>query len=448
MVVNMRRYVSLPFNSEQLAYNLGISSKTNNIDQKRNIVNILPGFLTVIRVIPQLIDTTDSFDQMANSSRNCKLSNEIEGLKLLKSYTKVGCEFECAVKKAVSICKCMPWFYTNNFTDTPICNSFSGHCFEHFVSNESNYKNCPNLCKEDCKGIPMTVVTNYVPINADELCKEGSFFKKQLTHSSWQHFAFENYKTLITGDGQIPDLQASMANGSLCLQFIHRFVGMVSVESPTSTVTKSAREPRVTFMDQLGTIGGTLGLFTGMSLLSMIEIIFFLHAFLKNFSKIEIKGLKAAVQVAKFGIGKKGGGRPDDEVGNQEPDEFMSDCSVNDLKEMIKGHKKQQDEKFKELEKKHDEEKKQYDEEINDLKQLLLLLLPSDKKLMVQDHFDKRAKSSLSSKSTRTDEYSALTENRIIEDDMPENNVSFLLNCNFLFLKQCVDLKASLMKVE
>jgi hypothetical protein len=108
---------------------------------------------------------------------------------------------------------------------------------------------------------------------------------------------------------------------------------------------------------------------------------------------------------------------------------------------MIKGHKKQQDEKFKELEKKHDEE-------INDLKQLLLLLLPSDKKLMVQDHFDKRAKSSLSSKSTRTDEYSALTANRIIQDDMPENNVSFLLYCNFLFLKQCLDMKASLMNVE
>ena len=78
------------------------------------------------------------------------------------------------------------------------------------------------------------------------------------------------------------------------------------------------------------------------------------------------------------------------------------------------------------------------------MKQLLLLLLPSDKKLMVQDHFDKRAKSSLSSKSTRTDEYSAHNEDRTIQDDMNKDNVSYFLNYIFLFFKQCMVLKASL----
>ena len=423
MVVNMRRYVSLPFNSAQLAYTLGISSKTNNIDQKRNIVNILPGFLTVIRVIPQLIDTTDSFDQMANSSRNCKLSNEIEGLKLLKSYTKIGCEFECAVKKAVSICKCMPWFYTNNFTDTPICNSFSGHCFEHFVSNESNYKNCPNLCKEDCKGIPMTVVTNYVPINADELCKEGSFFKKQLTHSSWQHFAFENYKTIITGDGQIPDLQASMANGSLCYQFIHRFVGMVSVESPTSTVTKSAREPRVTFIDQLGTIGGTLGLFTGMSVLSMVEVVFFLVTFFKSCFKIKTKDWKDAVRVIIRGIAIKGGRMSDDEIGNTDSDQFGSNCSSDELKvkvEQLEEKNLQYEKTFKQ----HENIFKQHDKEINDLKQLLMLLLPADKKQVVQKHFDEKAKCALTENSSKNDNFSISNAKKNFGNDLNGDEVS------------------------
>ena len=279
----------------------------------------------------------------------------------------------------------------------------------------------------------MTVVTTYVPINAVDLCKEGSFFKKHLIHSFRQHFAFKNYETLVTGDGQIPDLQASMANGSLCYQFVEKFIAMVNVESPTSSVAKSAREPRVTFMDQLGTIGGTLGLFTGMSLLSMIEIVFFLHAFLKSFSKIEIKDLKTAVQVAKFGIGKKGGRRSDDEVGNQESDEFMSDCSIDELKAKVKEHE--------EMIKDH---KKQHEEEINDLKQLLLLLLPSDKKQMVQDHFDKRENSALTVKSTKNNEFSSHVENRTIQDDMNKDNVSYLLNYIFLFLKQCLVLKASL----
>ena len=430
----MRPYVSLPFNAANLAYTLGISTKANLVDQKRNLIDILPGFKTVVKVIPQLINTTTSFDEMAVSTRNCKLSTENEEFNLLNSYTKVGCEFECAVKRAVSVCKCMPWFYTNNFESTPICNSFSGYCFEHFISDESNYKRCGDLCKEDCRGIPMTVVTTYVPINAVDLCKEGSFFKKHLIRSFRQHFVFKNYETLVTGDGQIPDLQASMANGSLCYQFIEEFIAMVSVESPTSTVAKSAREPRVTFMDQLGTIGGTLGLFTGMSLLSMFEVAFFLFAYFKSL-KFTIKDLQAAAQVTI--LGKKEVIRSDDEIGNQKSNEFMRDCSSDELKTKVK----QNQEKIKQLEKKHDEE-------INDLKQLLLLLLPSDKKKMVQEHFEKRANSALAVKSTQKDDLSSHNENIIIQYDMNKDKVNFLLSCSFLFLKQCLDFKACLMKVE
>ena len=268
----------------------------------------------------------------------------------------------------------------------------------------------------------MTEITTYVPINAVDLCKDGYFFKKHLIHSFRQHFAFKNYETLVTGDGQIPDLQASMANGSLCYQFVEKFIAMVSVESPTSSVAKSAREPRVTFMDQLGTIGGTLGLFTGMSLLSMIEIVFFLYVFFKSCLKFETKDLKAAVQVIILGIGKKEGKRSDNEKGNQESDEFVSDCSINELKAKVKEH----------------------EEEINDLKQLLLLLLPADKKQMVQDHFDKKKNSAQIVKSSKNDEFSSHVENRTILDDINKDNVSYLLNYIFLFLKQCLVLKASL----
>ena len=266
----------------------------------------------------------------------------------------------------------------------------------------------------------MTVVTTYVPINAVDLCKEGSFFKKHLIRSFRQHFAFRNYETLVTGDGQIPNLQASMTNGSLCYQFVEKFIAMVSVESPTSTVAKSAREPRVTFMDQLGTIGGTLGLFTGMSLLSMIEILFFLYAFLKSCFKFETKDLKAAVQVTILGIGKKEGRRSDDKIGNQESGEFMSDCSSDELKAKVKQNEetiKQNEEKIKQLEKKHDKE-------INDLKQLLLLLLPSDKKQMVQEHFDEKEKYAMSVHSSKKDNVSFHEDKKIIQETLIEDKVN------------------------
>jgi hypothetical protein len=44
----------------------------------------------------------------------------------------------------------------------------------------------------------------------------------------------------------------------------------------------SIRDKRNSFYDQLGTIGGTLGLFTGMSLLSMVEVIFLMGNIFKQ----------------------------------------------------------------------------------------------------------------------------------------------------------------------
>ena len=115
-------------------------------------------------------------------------------------------------------------------------------------------------------------------------------------------------------------------------------------------------------------------------------------------------------------------------------DEFMSDCTIDELKAKVKENK----EMIK-------DNKKQHDEEINDLKQLLLMLLPSDKKHMVQDHFDKRAKYVRTVKSTKNKDFSSRNENRIIQDYMNKNHVSYLFkNCIFLFLKQCKVSKASL----
>ena len=92
--------------------------------------------------------------------------------------------------------------------------------------------------------------------------------------------------------------------------------------------------------------------------------------FLKNFLKFEAKDLKAAVQVTIIGIRKKEGRRSDKEIGNQESNEFLSDCSSEELKAKVK----QNEEKIKQ----HEEKFKQYDEENNELKQLLLILSPSD----------------------------------------------------------------------
>ena len=236
-----------------------------------------------------------------------------------------------------------------------MCDSFGGHCVEEILTNEANYKQCSKWCIEDCSGMPMTVVTSYLPINLDEACMRNSYFEKHFVHSSKQYFTFEIYRSLIEGDGQIPDLQTNLANGSLCRNFISKFVALVSVESPTDSITKSAREIRVTLIDQIGTIGGTLGLFTGMSILSMVEVAFFLVKFIRSFFKIKQSDLLT--------IGKK----------TQEPNLSATGTNCHpDCNQKFKEH----EEEIRQL--------KQFKEKVKHLEELVYMLLPEEKRHLIQ----------------------------------------------------------------
>ena len=69
----------------------------------------------LVQVISNAVTTTTNFDNLDPSIRQCKSKSETEGLKSLNQYTKVGCEFECALKKASNLCKCLPWFLATDF---------------------------------------------------------------------------------------------------------------------------------------------------------------------------------------------------------------------------------------------------------------------------------------------------------------------------------------------
>ena len=59
----------------------------------------------------------------------------------------------------------------------------------------------------------------------------------------------------------------------LCLAQKEKDKAIVQVRMEGSTYMKLKRSLRVTFTDKLGSIGGTLGLFSGFSLLAAMELI-------------------------------------------------------------------------------------------------------------------------------------------------------------------------------
>jgi hypothetical protein len=54
-------------------------------------------------------------------------------------------------------------------------------------------------------------------------------------------------------------------------------VSSVSIESPTKSITKAQRDQRKFFIDKLSTIGSTLAVSAGFSVISMFEVVVFVY---------------------------------------------------------------------------------------------------------------------------------------------------------------------------
>ena len=133
-----------------IPYNLKISTKNGIIDQKREEIEIRPGYHLIIRVVPKVATMNENVEAISFYKKECKLQHETNGLNFLKLYSKDGCEVECAATKAVNICKCLPWFYPNNFITLPICDMFGAKCFDMIMSDDKFYQNCTSQCLDDC----------------------------------------------------------------------------------------------------------------------------------------------------------------------------------------------------------------------------------------------------------------------------------------------------------
>ena len=63
----------------------------------------------------------------------------------------------------------------------------------------------------------------------------------------------------------------------ICEDMVERNIAKITMEISEPMVTNVQRDIKVTFVDQLGTIGGTLGLFCGLSIVSMVEFVYWIY---------------------------------------------------------------------------------------------------------------------------------------------------------------------------
>jgi hypothetical protein len=273
MWLNLKPYSNQLYNRKSLLYTIGITGYNELIDQSRNAITIRPGRQTAIKVIPRLVRTSAAYNSLGVNQRRCKLPDERDGLQFVTNYTRLGCETDCAIQKATSLCKCLPWQYPSNFTKWPLCDMFGSHCFDYIMSVNNNYLECKSRCFKDCQETEYIVLPAVFPISYLEACRPTSYLYKHFEHNLRKHFAFSNYKILVKDGIVPPDMDYGLSNGTFCIDYFQNYVAFVTIDGPSSAAILTTRDTSLDFYLVLSTLGGHFGLFAGMSVLGMAEVV-------------------------------------------------------------------------------------------------------------------------------------------------------------------------------
>ena len=178
-------------------------------------------------------------------------------------------------------CHCIPWDMVRNDTqyDHQLCDSGGNYCFWEKmgtdIENGEESKDC--FCLGDCENVKYSQFATLKPLGTsdcnvkwDESGNTGfSLVPQEALILSKMFTPLKN----ITNWYATIHAIANDYSKDLCEKIItkDRAKLIIRMEGPTFMTLK--RSLRVAFADKLGSIGGTLGLFSGFSLLAIMELI-------------------------------------------------------------------------------------------------------------------------------------------------------------------------------
>ncbi len=223
---------------------LSFTNEFNPYDVIKESFKIMPGYEHTFRIIPSQISTTKRFDEMKLSDRKCQLKHENNGMKLMLSYSKSGCEFECAIQKASEACHCLPWLMPRKVVNFKTCDMLGNLCFKNTFNSPEIYGDCN--CANDCQTTRYAISESSRPIaNWRQLCSDNKLI------DTFYQFIKENYKLfLIYKKGINPEILENV-----CEFVIQNHISVIEVKIGAKSVIKSVRDVKITFENQLSAIG-------------------------------------------------------------------------------------------------------------------------------------------------------------------------------------------------
>ncbi|XP_045516892.1 pickpocket protein 28-like [Pieris brassicae] len=201
-----------------------------------------PGIEARVAVKPRILDAQPALKYIDVSKRFCLFSSE-RNLGFYRTYTFKNCQMECEARRMLEICKCVLYYMPKNKT-TRICGKADAKCYsdiwKYFPKN--NNQSCED-CLPSCTEISYLERLSTAPLNKNLIINYAQSLQMSRNMTSEYftanmlviHFYFEDKTFLRFTKGEIFGLTEFLSN-----------------------------------------TGGLLGLCMGFSMMSVVELLYFL----------------------------------------------------------------------------------------------------------------------------------------------------------------------------
>ena len=196
-------------------------------------------------------------------------------------------------------CQCIPWdmIRPNGKEKFRICDRYSNECFYSKMKDE-NYAKESCHCLPDCNTIRFTYTLEQIPLNNNDICEVFNHFNDidsaqkvnmQLKLEDWKKFLklrnFKKYNNFLE-NRKNTDTVYNYYDSSDKYNYEMKFpkkmcedlknVAVIEIQIMDQSYLKMTRNIRISLFEQIGIIGGILGLFCGFNFLAILEIIYWI----------------------------------------------------------------------------------------------------------------------------------------------------------------------------
>lgn len=258
---------------------------------------------------------SDTFREWNKDAKACYFPYD-KNLTYFKHYSQDNCLMECKLKKVSKRCGCQPWYMFYKLADddddggmgeasgnasykagaaretTVICGSAGNECFrsqmEKYKDSLTDRTECD--CRNDCEMVHFFATLQREPFSTN-VAERRLLFDRDSSSGRLANYLLD------PGNVFTDDLSRNVSkmvhgldtDAELAEERFRRDVAVLNFFFDTPIITQIRLELRTTIFDMISAVGGTLGLFTGVSVITFIEIFWWLVQFCIVLCKKQLK---------------------------------------------------------------------------------------------------------------------------------------------------------------